>query len=82
MRPIASTRRELSACLFREALRHLVWKRQGGSGTPLSGRRWQNTEYGRGLSLVGTGGTVDATLLGFSENKSRMHRPILTKLGG
>ena len=32
--PIASTRREQSAGLFREALRRLVWKRQGGSHPP------------------------------------------------
>ena len=30
--PIASTRREQSAGLFREALRRFVWKRQGGGG--------------------------------------------------
>ena len=32
MTPIASTRREQSAGLFREALRRFVWKRQGGGG--------------------------------------------------
>ena len=33
MPPIASTRREQSAGLFREALRRFVWKRQGGGRT-------------------------------------------------
>ena len=50
--PIASTRREQSAGLFREALRRFVWKRQGGGRTnppPLHRRRWQNMVYGRGL---------------------------------
>ena len=32
--PIASTRREQSAGLFREALRRFVWKRQGGVAPP------------------------------------------------
>ena len=34
MPPIASTRREQSAGLFREALRRFVWKRQGGGSHP------------------------------------------------
>ena len=32
--PIASTRREQSAGIFREALRRFVWKRQGGRVAP------------------------------------------------
>ena len=46
--PIASTRREQSAGLFREALRRFVWKRQGGvapTPPPLHRRRWRNTVY-------------------------------------
>ena len=52
--PIASTRREQSAGLFREALRRFVWKRQGGrtNPPPLHRRRWQNTVYGRGLNEI------------------------------
>ena len=32
------------------------------------------------LTLAGTGGEVDATPLGFSENNSRTDRPIVAKL--
>ena len=43
--PIASTRREQSAGLFREALRRFVWKRQGGgvapTPPPLHRRKWR-----------------------------------------
>ena len=52
--PIASTRREQSAGLFREALRRFVWKRQGGGVAPLPPYTGEGgkTVYGRGLKRM------------------------------
>ena len=51
---IARSRRGASTGFFREALRPSGADRQGGGShqppPPLHGRRWQNTEYGRGLT--------------------------------
>ena len=48
--PIASTRREQSAGLFRDALRRFVWKRQGGGHTnpPYTGEGGETRFTGEG----------------------------------
>ena len=66
---IARSRRGASTVFFREALRPSGADRQGGGGgrtnpPPLHGRRWQNTEYGRGLTRAPLGYSAERAPLG------------------